>query len=219
MPKTSAELKAQAKEQLKGRWGQMIVASLVFYAVTVGACIIAIIPIVGWLGFFVVFASLTLGFLAYTLKFVEYKNQDASEIFNGFKRWADSIVLLLLIELFTFLWSLLLVIPGIIKSVSYSMAYFVLAENPDMKANEALDWSKRITEGHKGRIFYVYLSFIGWSILASFTMGIGYIWLIPYMSVTFANLYNDIKQLNPEYSAMVNSGSPSDDSIYETNHN
>jgi uncharacterized membrane protein len=218
MPKTSAELKAQAKEQLKGRWGQMVVTTLVFYAVTVVACIIAIIPILGWIGFFVVFAALTLGFMSYTLKFAEFKNQDTSEIFSGFKRWADSFVLLLLVEIFTFLWSLLLVIPGIIKSISYSMAYFVLAENPNMKASEALEWSKRITEGHKGRIFYVYLSFIGWSILASFTMGIGYLWLVPYMSVTFANLYNDIKELNPEYKAIV-AGYVEDTSIYETNHN
>ena len=102
------------------------------------------------------------------------------------------IVLNLLIIIFTFLWSLLFVIPGIIKGISYSQSYFILAENPDMTASEALNESKRIMDGHKWEYFVLQLSFLGWTILASFTFGILFIWLVPYMECTLVNYYHKL---------------------------
>jgi uncharacterized membrane protein len=107
------------------------------------------------------------------------------------------------------------------------MAYYILAENLDMSASDALKWSKTITKGHKGRMFYVGLSFIGWGILATIPICVGYLWLIPYINATYTNLYEDIKLLNPEYYAIA-TGSPypsdlsdalSNDSMDENNNN
>lgn len=203
MPKTSAELKRLAKQQLKGRWAGLIIPCIVVSIISFAISIISVfIPVIGPIITIIVSAPLSFGIIMYTIRFANYEDLELTEVFNGFTRWIDSIVLTLVIGIFTFLWSLLLFIPGIIKGLSYSMSLYILAENPDMKPMEALEWSKQITNGHKGRIFYVYLSFIGWSILASLTCGIGYIWLFPYMNLTVTNLYFDLKELNPEYNSL-----------------
>ena len=72
------------------------------------------------------------------------------------------------------------------------MANYVLANHPEMTAREALNESKRITMGHKGELFVLGLSFLGWQILATFTLGILYIWLLPYIQATYANFYRSI---------------------------
>jgi len=99
----------------------------------------------------------------------------------------------IMIAIFTCLWSLLFVIPGIIKAISYSMAYFVLADNPELSAKEALDESKRITSGHIGDLFVLYLSFIPWVLLGAITCGLALIYVVPYMQTTMANYYLELK--------------------------
>ena len=103
---------------------------------------------------------------------------------------------LLLVGLFIFLWTLAFIIPGIIASLSYSMVFFVKLDNPDMGAMDVLRKSKQIMSGHKMDDFVLGLSFLGWVILGVFTFGILYLWLIPYMQVTYANFYNSIKDEN-----------------------
>ncbi len=242
--KSSAELKFEARQQLKGRWSGPVVASLVFFIVTFAvAIVLSFIPFIGIFSI-VLTAPLSLGIITFYIKFTNYENVDVPQIFSGFNRWTDSVVLTFLVGLFTFLWILpffivyiiclflfinnsnpyniiyvsnirnisniilglvafiALIISAVIstiKALSYSMALYVLAENPTMKPLDAIKWSKKLTCGHKGRIFYIQLSFIGWSILCIFTLGIGYLWLYPYMSVTMVNLYNELKDLNPEY--------------------
>ena len=97
------------------------------------------------------------------------------------------------VGLFTSLWSLLFVIPGIIKGLSYSQAMYILAENKGKPALECIAESKEMTNGHKGELFVLSLSFIGWMILGSITLGIAYIWITPYMQDTFTNAYNSLK--------------------------
>lgn len=197
--KTSAELKAMAKEQLKGRWTPIVLATVVVALISGGVSGVCLkIPYIGELFPIFVSAPLSLGMVIYTLKFANGETPEVTEVFSGFNRWIDSVILSFLIDLFTVLWSILFIIPGIIKGISYSMSEYILAENPDMKPGEAIEWSKKITNGHKSRIFLVQLSFIGWAILASITV-IGLFWLIPYMNITMVNLYNEIKYLNDEY--------------------
>ena len=98
-----------------------------------------------------------------------------------------------LMSLFIFLWSLLLVIPGIIKAFSYAMTPFILEENPELGANEAIDRSRAMMKGHKFDLFWLALSFIGWLFLCLFTFGIGNLWLSPYMQTAFASFYEDVK--------------------------
>ena len=98
-----------------------------------------------------------------------------------------------LMSVFVFLWSLLFVIPGIIKAFSYAMTPYILEEHPELTANEAIDHSRAMMKGHKFDLFWLYLSFIGWGILCIPTLGIGTFWLIPYMQTAQASFYEDVK--------------------------
>ena len=98
-----------------------------------------------------------------------------------------------LMGLFTALWTLLFIIPGIVKMFSYAMTPFILEENPDLTANEAIDRSRAMMKGHKFDLFWLFLSFIGWGILCVFTLGIGTLWLMPYMQTSMAAFYEDVK--------------------------
>ena len=100
---------------------------------------------------------------------------------------------MLLMEIFIVLWSLLLVIPGIIKAFSYAMTPYILEENPELSANEAIDRSRAMMRGHKFDLFWLYLSFIGWYILAILSLGIGFLWLQPYFYTSVAALYEEVK--------------------------
>lgn len=121
-----------------------------------------------------------------------YKNDSKlSYLFSAFTdgSWFKLALKLTLKDIYLLLWSLLLIIPGIIKSYQYYYVDYILAENPDMSLSEAINISKRRTEGEKFDIFELNLSFIGWIILASLTLNIGYIILNPYMEATYASLY------------------------------
>ena len=95
--------------------------------------------------------------------------------------------------MFVFLWSLLLIIPGIIKAFAYSQAMYIIAENPEMNAMDALKRSEEMMKGHKMEMFVLGLSFIGWILLGMLTLGLLYIWLLPYMNATMTIFYNNIK--------------------------
>lgn len=99
----------------------------------------------------------------------------------------------LLSGIYTFLWSLLLIIPGIIKAFAYSQAMYIIAEEPNIGTREALRRSEEMMVGHKAEYFVLQLSFIGWGILSTFTFGILTLWLVPYMNATMANYYQELK--------------------------
>ncbi|MDU1911798.1 DUF975 family protein [Fusobacterium sp.] len=96
--------------------------------------------------------------------------------------------------IFIFLWSLLFFIPGIIKSISYSMALFIAIEYPEISGREALKLSMKITDGYKWDIFLFSLSFIGWAILCIFTLGIGFLWFTSYVDTAYSILYLKLKE-------------------------
>ena len=96
-------------------------------------------------------------------------------------------------SLLTFFWSLLFIIPGIVKGFSYAMTPFILDEYPELTPVEAIHRSRMMMRGHKFDLFYLSLSFIGWGLLGILTLGIGYLWLTPYMSTTMASFYEDVK--------------------------
>jgi uncharacterized membrane protein len=94
--------------------------------------------------------------------------------------------------LYIFLWSLLLVIPGIIAALSYSMTFYIIADDPSIKPQDALKKSKAMMNGYKEKLFYLYLRFILLAMLCILTLGIGFLWLIPYIHITMAKFYDDI---------------------------
>lgn len=188
---TRAELKSAAKEQIKGKIGKLFLVSLVIFAIAF-AC--GFIPFVGGIASFIITPALSLSVCMIYLKLTKNEEISVGNVFDGFNNTGKALWLNILIGVFTFLWTLLLIIPGIVKSFAYSMAYYVLAENPELTAREALNKSKEIMNGHKMELFILQLSFIGWAILGALTFGIGFIWIMPYISATTANFYNSIKE-------------------------
>ncbi|OLN24109.1 hypothetical protein BTO30_01465 [Domibacillus antri] len=109
------------------------------------------------------------------------------------KIFIKSIVVSLLQGLFIFLWSLLLIVPGIIKSFSYMMTFYILRDRPELSPLQAITESRKMMDGHKGEAFVLGLSFIGWLLLGLVTVGIALLWVVPYISVAFAHFYNTIR--------------------------
>ncbi len=140
----------------------------------------------------VVGASVTLGHNIYYIALIRREAVRVDMLFSRFRIWLKAWGLSLFTSLFIFLWSLLLVIPGIIASYRYAMAPYIMAQNPDMGIREAVDISKDMMNGNKGRLFILDLSFIGWSILAALTFGIGFLWLNPYMNAARASFYLEV---------------------------
>ena len=132
-----------------------------------------------------------LGYASYLLKQHDREICETKELFSKFDYFGPGFLQLLLRNIFTALWSILLVIPGIIKSLGYSMTPFLMVENPNLTAKEAIKLSQEKMMGRKWELFCMSLSFIGWSILATLTGGIGYIFLNPYMNAAYAAFYRD----------------------------
>lgn len=186
-----ATLKAAAKQQIKGNIGKLFVITLLI-ALLAGA--INAVPVVGSIAsVFVVTPAFSLAVVLIYLNMTAGCNPEISDLFSQFNRFWDAFKVTFLVGLFTSLWSMLFVIPGIIKAYSYSQAMYIMAENPGMGALEAIDRSKTMMNGHKMEYFILQLSFIGWHLLGGITLGIAYIWIIPYISATAANFYKGLK--------------------------
>lgn len=146
-----------------------------------------------------------LGYADYLLKQHDREIHTTKDIFSKFDYFAQGFLQLLLRNIFTVLWTLLFIIPGIVKSFAYAMTPFIMAENPDMSAKEAIKLSQEKMMGHKGELFWLCLTFFGWSLLAVLTGGIGYIFLNPYMNAAYAAFYRDkispkrVTFVQPEY--------------------
>lgn len=111
---------------------------------------------------------------------------------EGMNFWGKAALASLWKYLWVFLWSLLFVIPGIIKSIAYSQMYFILCEYENVSVTKAMRISIVITQGHKVDLFITYLSFLGWALLSALTLGIGTLWLEPYMNMTLINAYHGL---------------------------
>ena len=138
---------------------------------------------------------LALGMLnAFRKLLVEGDNDLVPNAFHlGFKPYLHNVWGMLLMYILIFLWSLLFLIPGIIKTYSYAMTPYILHENPDLTASEAIHRSRMMMKGHKFDLFWLQLSFIGWFFLSIFTCGIGFLWLQPYYYTAQAAFYEEVK--------------------------
>ena len=188
--KTRVELKMEAKTQMNGNLGGLILCTIINIAIVF---VLGLIPIVGSIAVAVIAPALGLGITMIYIGVTNGIKAEVNNLFDGFSYLGKAFVLNLLISIFTSLWSLLFVIPGIVKGISYSMAMYILAENPQMTASEALNESKRITNGYKMDLFVLSLSFIPWMLLCGITFGLAGLYVIPYMNLTFVNFYHNIK--------------------------
>ena len=188
---TRIELKSAAKEQIKGKIGVLFVITLIIGAIG-AAC--AFIPVIGPIGALIITPAFEISMCMIYLKLTKDEEISVGDAFNGFNITGKAIWLAIITQFFTFLWSLLFIIPGIVKIFAYSMAPYILADDPELTANEALSKSKEIMNGHKFDLFVLQLSFFWWYMLSAITFGIAYIYVIPYVSATTANFYNSIKE-------------------------
>lgn len=144
-----------------------------------------------------------IGYRKFNLDIIDGKKATIGTLFSYFKHWKNAILANMLSTLYIFLWSLLCVIPGIIAGYKYAMVPFILAENPNMEPNDALNHSKLLMDGHKMDLFLLYLSFIGWHLLCILTCGIGYIWLTPYINASVAEFYRSIAGRRNAYDYVI----------------
>lgn len=154
---------------------------------------VSIIAIVYLIIMLVVGGAVSMGYAKFNLNLINKTGPDIKDLFSEMGRFKAGFVMQFLRGLYILLWSFLLVIPGIIASYSYKMAPYILMENPDMTASQAITASKQLMEGNKWRLFCLEFSFIGWSLLSAITLGIGMLFLRPYMEAAGAAFYRELK--------------------------
>lgn len=122
------------------------------------------------------------------------EKMEIADIICGFKEDFTNLFLIHLIsQIKVILWTLLFIIPGIVKALAYSMAYYIKADNPDYDWRMCLSESERIMKGHKGEYLVLLLSFIGWEIVGALCLGVGSFWVSAYTAATKAHFYEAIK--------------------------
>ena len=119
-----------------------------------------------------------------------------SELETHKKNWWNYTCTYFMTQLFVALWTLLFIIPGVVKALEYSQVMYIQSENPDMQWKECLEKSKKMMYGHKMELFSLELSFVGWFILSFFTMGIALIWVIPYYQITLLKYHQALSGVN-----------------------
>ncbi|PEJ48141.1 hypothetical protein CN676_21625 [Bacillus wiedmannii] len=205
-----SQLKRESLDALKGKWGLAVGATLLV-GILIGAVEILTTGIFsifwGWeeanesltvtiIAMFII-GPLTVGASYFVLNVIRGTNARIGHIFRWFNdgsKFMKSFLTYLLMNVYLVLWTLLLIIPGIIKSFSYSMTYFILNDHPEYTANQAITESRRMMNGHKMDYFLLCLSFLGWFILSILTLGIGFLWLVPYFYTTSAAFYEVISK-------------------------
>lgn len=184
----AADYRHMAWQKLGGKWGIAVLAYLLVAVITsvLSGTVIGAIVLAGpiYLGYIMLIKAIRDGY-----------TPSIEMLFRGFTmNFVNSMLAYILTGLFTFLWSLLFVIPGIVKSYSYAMTFYVMDDHPEMSAMEAIAESQRIMDGNKWRLFCLEFSFIGWSLLSILTFGILMFWIGPYMETAKAEFYESIKK-------------------------
>lgn len=180
------KVREKAKECISNNWQDLFVGYILFSVISgVFTSIYVGIILLG---------PLAVGYSVYMLSLIRKKDQKVENLFDGFKNcFANSLVAGILSYLFIFLWSLLFVIPGIVKAIAYSMVPFLQAEDSNLKGNDALKKSEELMKGHKWEYFKLMFGFIGWILLSILTFGILYVLYVgPYMQAAKAHFYQEL---------------------------
>lgn len=192
MALTNSQLRQAALASLKGRWGAPILTAVIYCAI-VG--VVTSIPCVSFVSFLLTI-PLGYGLSIWFLNFFrsgDGKAPELVEIFDGFKDYVRIFITMFLVGLYTILWALLFIVPGVIKALSYAMTPYILKDNPTMENNEAIELSMAMMDGYKMKLFLMQLNYIMWTFLSCLTLGIGLLWVMPYMWTTSAAFYEDVK--------------------------
>jgi len=189
MKMENVELMKQARETLKGKWGLAVGVCFLFLLVIM---VIGGIPKIGGLFSVLISGPMMVGLATFSLSLSRKQDASVSQLFTGFVNFWRSFLGYILVIVFIFLWSLLLIVPGIIAAISYSQTFLILADDGSISARNAIKKSKLIMDGNKKKFFFLGFRFLGWLLLSVLTFGIGFFWVMPYMQVTLAKFYDDI---------------------------
>ena len=200
------DFRQRAWQSLSGNWGIAILAYFLVGIVN-GVAASATVGVGSWL----IAGIVGVGYASFSLSLGRRENTQIEQLLDGTKDLGNNFMAGLLVSLYTFLWTLLFIVPGVIKALSYSMTYYILRDNPGMLASEAIKRSEETMMGHKWQLFCIYLSFIGWILLSFLTCGILMFMVVPYMMQTSAEFYRylnaerDFYQQNPsdQYSEQI----------------
>ena len=183
-------LRAQARESLNGKWRPIIVVTIML---SLPIFILSMISVLGTIIDFLLFGVVWISYLSFFLPIARNKKVRVNTLFSGFKRYEFYTMVYLQFLLKLIIGTIIFIIPGLIAKYRYQLVPFVIADNPNItNPADALNKCKILMEGNKWRLFSLQMSFIGWWFLSVLTFGIGFLWLVPYMNVTFAKLYDDI---------------------------
>jgi uncharacterized membrane protein len=187
---TNRDLMIQARESLKGRWGLAIGGNVIYLILIV---LVQCIPKVGWIGHLILGGPLVFGWSLFFLSLSRRQEAQLAQLFEGFDKFVNALVAYLLMSLFIILWTFLFIIPGIIAALSFSQTFFILVENPQIPGREALRKSKTLMKGNRWKLFCLFGRFFGWFLLGILSLGIGFLWIMPYLATTLARFYDDLK--------------------------
>lgn len=183
--------------KLSGNWTTVVVSYLLYVV------LMSVLSSTG-IGSLIFSGAMSVGMMVILLQISRYGTSKIESLFDGFRKGlGNNIVAGILVGVFTFLWSLLFIIPGIVKSYSYSMTFYILADNPEMSPTDAINESRRMMDGNKWRLFCLDLSFIGWYLLSFLTLGILLFWVDPYQMMAHAEFYESIKPQPAQDEAFV----------------
>ncbi len=193
------DLLEKARQSIRGKWGLAIGAFLVVTIIEASLQSIArgdSGSAFGSLLYLIIAGPFALGLSIFSLAYVRRTEPRFEQVFEGFRNFKRALLTYLLMVLYIFLWTLLLIIPGIIAALSYSMTFYILADHPDIGTIEALNRSKKMMKGYKWKYFGLVMIFVLGILVCFLTLGIGLLWFIPWMHITEAHFYEDIKD-NP----------------------
>ena len=214
---TSSDLRSQARRSLSGKWGVAVgvsfVASLLSSGVGVPAnssgsganggyldsivdirvmSVILTVGVVMSLLWMIIGGAITLGYSSFYTRLVKGEPVQFGNLFGFFHQLWRGFCMQFVMGLFVALWSLLFIIPGIVASYSYAMTPYLMAEFQDLGVMDALRESKQLMKGNRFRLFCLQFSFFGWALLSVLSLGIGFLWLEPYMQAAAAAFYMDV---------------------------
>ncbi len=187
--KLSSEYRSIARNNLTNNWGSAIVVCLITLAVS---AVCGFVPVIGAIASLLLVGQLAVGEIIYFAKLHNKQNPTIGTMFTDFgKNLINNFVTYLLQSLYIALWTLLFIIPGIVKTYSYAMTMFLKAKRPELSSNEAITMSREMMDGKKWKLCCLQFSFIGWILLSILTFGIGFIFLLPYMQASTVAFFED----------------------------
>lgn len=187
-------LMQKAREALDGKWSLAVGFWFIYAFITsVAGEVDDLGPILQAL----ISGPLLLGVSIFSLAIARKQEAKITQLFEGFQDFLRTLIAYLLMGLYIFLWTLLLIVPGVIAALAYSQTFFILAEDRSISASDALRKSKAMMMGHKKKLFYLFCRFIGWFLLSIATLGIGFLWSFPYFYTTMAKFYDEVSKKAP----------------------